>query len=170
MPESPVNLVKIETYPITFVWRMSRKSVTYQPKAVVPALPHTAQHWNEKPTTPEEEEMNKPHPHTPTQGRNFINMSIEVPSTEMVNPSGQVIMKTWIGLPITVPEMWEIPTPTFIKSMNTTIKIGDETTPVMFKVNIAHELPHVKAPTIRQVPENDSEMLERDKKYTVFVR
>jgi hypothetical protein len=131
LPENPIKLVKMESYPLTYVQRFSKNSVTYQPKAIPQGL--ETRDTQQSDSTSSEEEQRQPG--QPQSRDRFLRLKVHDDETEMMTQSGHVkFPQSFTGLPVAIPEIWEIATPNFVKSRDVKFQIGHES--MAFKMDV----------------------------------
>jgi hypothetical protein len=173
LPENPINLVKMQSYPVTFVSRFSKNEQTYQPKPIEQRPTQGAANQDEDDSAEQQ--------HTPSQrqqnpGQKYLKMRVQPVETELITENGHVQFKRLVGLPIVVPEVWEVATQDFVKSRQFNLTIGHESMAYEIQVNSECEYPetrlsHQWLPTLASKHELEVKMIPKQgaKKVSVTV-
>jgi len=146
LPDSPIKLVKMVSYPVTFVTRHSNKnSITYQPKTIVPQGLEGQKRRGQTVDEQTSSEENRQQPGSQQQVKKTdraLRLEIEETDTELLTKTGHVSFpKSFTGLPVTLPDLWEIATPAFMKSRDVDFQIGHESLAVKINVESESEYP-----------------------------
>ncbi|OQV21904.1 Vitellogenin-6 [Hypsibius exemplaris] len=145
LPESPVKLVKMAYYPVTFVTRHSKNSVTYQPKNIPQGL--EGQRRTGKAGQTEQDSSSEEQSRQTGQAKTdrALMLDIDEVDTELLTKTGHVSFPKWFnGLPVTIPDLWEIATPAFIKSQDVNFQIGHDSMAAKLEVECEHEYPNTR--------------------------
>jgi hypothetical protein len=148
LPENPIKLAKIVTYPVTVVTRLSRNPSTFQPEHM--SLPTPQRHA----AGAESDESSEEHMTAASRGSGresmspqFVNLSISETDSDMITPNGRVVLSKLHGLPIPTEEIWEIPTPTFVKARKVHLQLGHESMAARIDLKSKCEYPDTEIPT-----------------------
>jgi hypothetical protein len=142
LPENPINLIKLESYPVTFVTRLTKNEASYQPKPITQRPDLIAQLENTQDSTEEQFRHQRRGP----EGQRYLNLKVQPVETEFVTEDGHIQFKSLAGLPVQFPEMWEVPTQDFVKSRETNFTVGHESMAYELSFNSRCEYPETRLP------------------------
>jgi hypothetical protein len=147
LPENPIKLVKLQSYPVTFVTRFSKNEQTYQPKNIQQRPQQSAQQDSAEESEeqlPAGQRRGQQQQAGQSQAQKYLDLQIQPVETDFVTGNGHVQLKKFAGLPVSLPELWEVPTPDFIKSRQVNFTIGHESMAYEINVNSECEYPDTR--------------------------
>jgi hypothetical protein len=153
LPESPVKLVKLQSFPVTFVTRLSAKSgQTFSQKSIpsgqlAARVHHAASEGSsESEETPaQQSQRGMPTQNVPSDRLVYLNIST-IPS-DLLTKTGHLSLSKWAGLPIPTIEIWEIATSVFVKARKVHLQVGHESTAARIDLKSEMEYPDSRIPT-----------------------
>jgi hypothetical protein len=149
MPENPIKLARVVTYPVTMVTKMSRNpTATFQPERASVPVPQRHSPGHEDDDSSEEHMPSASRPtRESSHGPRFVNLNISDIDSDMITPNGHVSLSKLYGLPMNTKEIWEIPTPTFVKARKMHLQIGHESMAAKIDLKTECEYPNTEIPT-----------------------